>query len=146
MGSIFLGIAPTAVAIVTGYKNQNNDIKVQCSRCQVVMVRRFKSRKHDTIDLFAPEGAGKAVSVMESRLAKFVKERNEALFSLDRSTIESYLKRRGMGVPENDIVFWAAVYKSIYNITDAPAELKEKAITWLQAHGMRGEVTCYCPR
>ena len=23
-------------AIVTGYKNQNNDIKVQCSRCQVV--------------------------------------------------------------------------------------------------------------
>lgn len=43
-------------AIVTGYKNQNNDIKVQCSRCQVVMVRRFKSRKHDTIDLFAPEG------------------------------------------------------------------------------------------
>lgn len=83
---------------------------------------------------------------MKSRLAKFVKERNEALFSLDRSTIELYLKRRGMGVPENDIVFWAAVYKSIYNITDAPAELKEKAITWLQAHGMRGEVACYCPR
>lgn len=50
---------------------------------------------------------------MESRLAKFVKERNEALFSLDRSTIEAYLKKRGMGVPENDIVFWAAVYKSM---------------------------------
>ena len=93
-----------------------------------------------------PGGAGKAVSVMESRLAKFVKERNEALFSLDRPTIEAYLKKRGMGVPENDIVFWAAVYKCIYNITDAPAELKEKAIAWLQAHGMRGEVTCYCPR
>ena len=50
---------------------------------------------------------------MKSRLAKFVKERNEALFSLDRPTIEAYLKKRGMGVPENDIIFWAAVYKSI---------------------------------
>lgn len=42
--------------IVTGYKNQNGDIKVQCSRCQVVMVRRFKNKKHDTIDLYAPKG------------------------------------------------------------------------------------------
>lgn len=42
--------------VVTGYKNQNGDIKVQCSKCHVVMIRKFKSKKHDTIDVFAPKG------------------------------------------------------------------------------------------
>ena len=40
--------------IVTGYKNAKGDIKVECSRCHVVMVRRIKGRRHDTIDLYAP--------------------------------------------------------------------------------------------
>ena len=42
--------------VVTGYKNQNGDIKVQCSKCHVVMIRKFKSKKHDTIDVSAPKG------------------------------------------------------------------------------------------
>ena len=42
--------------IVTGYKNQNGDIKVQCSRCHVVMVRKLKNRKCDVIELYAPVG------------------------------------------------------------------------------------------
>jgi len=42
--------------VVTGLKNQNGDIKVQCSRCRVVMVRRFKSKRCDTIDVYAPRG------------------------------------------------------------------------------------------
>lgn len=42
--------------VVTGYKNQNGDIKVQCSRCHVVMVRKFRNKKHDTIDVYAPKG------------------------------------------------------------------------------------------
>ena len=73
---------------------------------------------------------------MRARIANFVKERNEVLFSLDRDRIEAYLIRRGCVVPENDIVFWAGVYKSICNITDAPAELVQKAQDWLHAHGM----------
>ena len=43
-------------AIVTGYKNANGDIKVECSRCHVVMVRKIKSRRHDTFDMYAPKG------------------------------------------------------------------------------------------
>ena len=42
--------------IVTGYKNARGDIKVECSRCHAVMVRVIKSRRHDTIDLYAPKG------------------------------------------------------------------------------------------
>ena len=30
--------------IVKGYKNAKGDIKVECSRCHVVMVRRFKRK------------------------------------------------------------------------------------------------------
>lgn len=83
---------------------------------------------------------------MKARLAKFVKERNEVLFSLDRQRIEAYLKKRGLGIPDNDIVFWASIYKCIYNITDAPAELKQQAQAWLHDHGMHGEVAFSYPR
>ena len=37
--------------IVTGYKNPNGDIKVQCSRCRVVMIRKLRTKKHDTAAL-----------------------------------------------------------------------------------------------
>ena len=50
-------------AIVTGYKNRNGDIKVQCSRCGIVMVRRIKNQTHDTIDLFAPKGQERRSSI-----------------------------------------------------------------------------------
>ncbi len=73
---------------------------------------------------------------MKARIASFVKERNEVLFSLDRDRIEAYFGNQGVELPENDIVFWAGVYKSICNITDAPAELVQKAQDWLHAHGM----------
>ena len=73
---------------------------------------------------------------MKARIASFVKERNEVLFSLDRERIEAYLIKRGYDIPDNDIVFWAAIYKSICNITDAPVELVQKAKDWLHAHGM----------
>jgi len=78
---------------------------------------------------------------MKARIASFVKERNEVLFSLDRERIEAYLIKRGYDIPDNDIVFWAAIHKSICNITDAPAELVQKAKDWLHAHGMSERVT-----
>ena len=72
--------------------------------------------------------------------ASFVKERNQALFSLDRHKITEYFRKRGSDVPKNDIVFWAAVYKCICNIKDAPAELKEHAEMWLRSHGMSSKI------
>lgn len=44
---------PNCGVIVTGYKNQNGDIKVECTRCRVVMVRKIRNKAHDTIDVFA---------------------------------------------------------------------------------------------
>ena len=43
---------------------------------------------------------------MRARVASFVKERNEALFSLDRERIEAYFRKQGAEMPKEDIVFW----------------------------------------
>lgn len=47
-------------SLVTGYKNAQGDIKVQCGRCHAVMVRIMKSRRHDTIEMYAPKGEAHA--------------------------------------------------------------------------------------
>ena len=51
-------------------------------------------------------------------IENFVKERNEALFSLDRRKIEAYLVKYGEGETAKapDLLFWASVYKAICGI------------------------------
>ena len=36
-----------------GYKNRDDKIKCECSRCSVKFVRIRKSRRHDTIEVYA---------------------------------------------------------------------------------------------
>ena len=71
-------------------------------------------------------------------LEAFVKERNEALFSLDREKIEAYMIKYGETEISQtpDIVFWASVYKAICSIKDAPEAIVNKVTTWLHEHGM----------
>ena len=64
-------------------------------------------------------------------LEAFVKERNEALFSLDRKKIEAYMIKYG-----ETVVFWASVYKAICGVKDAPEAIVSKAKAWLHEHGM----------
>lgn len=52
---------PNCGAKVIGYKNEKGTIKVECTRCRVVMVRTFKGRRHDTIDIYAPKGEERVV-------------------------------------------------------------------------------------
>lgn len=70
-------------------------------------------------------------------IENFVKERNEALFSLDRRKIEAYLVKYGEGETAKapDLLFWASVYKAICGIKGAPMDVLEKAHTWLSRNG-----------
>ena len=70
-------------------------------------------------------------------LEEFVKERNEALFSLDRGKIEAYMKKYGQQEAEEvpDNLFWANVYQAICGIKGAPDELVSKALMWLYKNG-----------
>ena len=57
-------------------------------------------------------------------VASFVKERNDALFSLDRKKIEAYCAKYGDNDSADmpDVVFWAGVYKAICAIKNAPED------------------------
>ena len=48
---------PNCGKIVTGLKDESGAIKVTCRHCQLVMVRKLKSRRRDIIELFPPKGA-----------------------------------------------------------------------------------------
>lgn len=43
-------------ALLYGYRNDEGKIKYECKRCGTVAVRVQKGRRHDKIDLYAPEG------------------------------------------------------------------------------------------
>lgn len=78
--------------------------------------------------------------VIMVKIERFLKDRNEALFSYDERRIKAYMRKYGLRIPANDTVFWAAVNKAICNITTAPPELVAKAENWLAEHGMSKEV------
>ena len=77
---------------------------------------------------------------VKADLETMVKDRNEALFSYDKRKIRAYMRKYGLRVPTNDIVFWGAVNKAICNITTASPELVAKAEKWLAEHGMSTEI------
>lgn len=70
-------------------------------------------------------------------LETFVKERNDALFSLDRKKIESYCAKYGVPGTSDlpDQVFWAGIYKAICSIKNAPEDKVRKARAWLATNG-----------
>ena len=70
-------------------------------------------------------------------MKKFVKERNEALLSLDKKKIDTYCKKYGVNMPENENVFWASVHKAILQINSASPEQKEKSRKWLIDNGFK---------
>lgn len=51
----FSWYCPNCGKIVVGYKDSDETIKVQCKFCGTTMIRRIRGRRHDTIDLYAPQ-------------------------------------------------------------------------------------------
>ena len=43
-------------AEVAGLKNKRNQIHVKCRACGTKMIRTIMGRRHDVIDVYAPEG------------------------------------------------------------------------------------------
>ena len=41
---------------LTGYRNENGLVKLQCTRCGLVMVSKRISRRHERIDITPPYG------------------------------------------------------------------------------------------
>lgn len=73
-------------------------------------------------------------------MSNFVKERNEALLSLDKDKILAYCKKYGAPIPKNETVFWAGIHKAILGLNAATQEQKEKSAAWLVEHGFKPEI------
>lgn len=50
------GIVQIAVKSPLDIKIPAGTIKVECSKCHAVMVRKVMGRRHDRIDIYAPKG------------------------------------------------------------------------------------------
>lgn len=75
---------------------------------------------------------------MEIDMKEFVKERDEALLSLDETKIRAFLSKYGMAyVPINELAWWAGIHKSILCIRSATPEQVERSEKWLVKHGFR---------
>ena len=68
-------------------------------------------------------------------VGEFVKERNEAFFSLDKEKIIAYCKKYNVEIPKDELVFWAGVRYAILGIASANDEQKNEARQWLISHG-----------
>ena len=70
----------------------------------------------------------------------FIKERNEALLSLDKKKIIAYMKKYGISIPQNEKIFWAGVHKaicSLYFVNKNKITLEQytKSANWLKDNG-----------
>lgn len=75
----------------------------------------------------------------------FVKERNEALLSLEKEKIIKYMDKYNIKYPEDEETFWAGVHKSICNLFLVPRneislEQFNKSYNWLEKNGYSPEI------
>ncbi len=73
-------------------------------------------------------------------ISAFIKDRNEAILSLDEQKIRAFCKKYSISLSDNPIVFWASIYKCVLVIKDAPQEARKKAEDWLDNHGFKREI------
>ena len=75
----------------------------------------------------------------------FIKERNEALLSLDKEKILAYGKKYNVKFPEDEKIFWAGVHKAICSLYLIPVNKitksqYEKSKEWLKENGFEWQL------
>lgn len=74
-------------------------------------------------------------------MEEFIKDRNEALTSLDENKIRAYCLKYNIEMPKTaDETFWAGVHKAIcqlFLLKDTPVSVKQfnESHNWLIKHG-----------
>lgn len=77
---------------------------------------------------------------MRFSMEEFVKERDEALLSLDETKIRAYMKKYGVYFePGSRLAWWAGIHKSILCIRSATPEQVERSKKWLVEHAFQPE-------
>lgn len=53
---------PNCGTLNVGYKNQEGKYRVRCKRCTVVLLRSYKNRRQDVIEITLPKGTDRLSS------------------------------------------------------------------------------------
>lgn len=75
-----------------------------------------------------------------SELEQWIKDRDEAILSLDKEKIDAYSRKYNMGEtykPKDDLIYWAGVHKCVLAIRSASEEQKASSKKWLIEHGFK---------
>ena len=64
-----------------------------------------------------------------------IKQRNEAILSLDREKILAYAEEHQIKMPDDYYQFWAGIHKARLHIDEATEAQKAKSFAWLVSHG-----------
>lgn len=72
----------------------------------------------------------------------YIKERDEALLSLDKEVIMNFLEKYKLSLvaEDNDLLFWCTVHKTILYINSATEEQKQNSSRWLLEHGFKNYI------
>lgn len=77
-----------------------------------------------------------------SNIKDFVKDRDEALLSLDKEKIIKFSKKYGIPyTTSNETVFWAGIHKAIIQLKSATNEQKLNSVNWLTEHGFKPTIS-----
>lgn len=71
----------------------------------------------------------------DDSFAQFIKDRNEALLSMDLEKVRAYVKKYGESAPTNDEILLCAIHKARTAITTFPIEERKKSKQWLTERG-----------
>lgn len=66
---------------------------------------------------------------------EFLKDRREALLSLDKVKIDAYMMKYGERSHPDEEVYWRGIHKAITASTDLPIEFRRKSKEWLIQRG-----------
>lgn len=69
-------------------------------------------------------------------LDAFIRERNEALLSLDREKIEAHMRKYECPIPADDEMFWAGIHKARTAVKTFPEDERKKSRDWLADRGL----------
>lgn len=79
---------------------------------------------------------------IKQQMKQFIKDRDEAILSLDKDKIMEYLRKYNMegSKPEEEIIFWAGTHKAVLGIRSATDEQKEYSRKWLRENGFKTDL------
>lgn len=64
---VYVMHCPNCQAVICGTRGEDGRIRSRCTSCGTLTVRTIKSRRHDVLDIYAPEGYENLMVAEESK-------------------------------------------------------------------------------